>query len=137
MPALDHCHAKVVHALEKVGWVVNPKPFTLDLPSRQLYADILAERTDEDQREQIIVIEVKCFANPDSEMHDFYVAIGQYLTYRSAIPDQQLDLNVYLAIPTHAYKSVFTEVGQSLVQSQQIKLIVVNLDQEEIEEWLE
>jgi len=53
VPALDRCHLQVVRALEKVGWRVSKKPFTLDLPTRQLYVDILAEQTNEEIEEWI------------------------------------------------------------------------------------
>jgi hypothetical protein len=81
MPALDSCHPQVVRALEKAGWNVSPVPHAIRVPGRRypLLADMRANRDEA----SIIVVEVKCFL--DDPIAELYVAIGQYMIYRSLL----------------------------------------------------
>ncbi|MEM6530093.1 MAG: element excision factor XisH family protein, partial [Chloroflexota bacterium] len=85
MPAIDHCHEQVKHALQKENWSITSDPYTITLPDRFLYIDLEAQRGSNGQTEQIILVEVKCFSSVNRITHDLYVAIGQYVTYRVAI----------------------------------------------------
>lgn len=78
MPALDKCHAQIVHALEKAGYEVAPKAFRLDTAINELFIDILATRTVETRTQEIVVVEAKCFSDPRAQMVDLYTALGQY-----------------------------------------------------------
>jgi glucose-6-phosphate 1-dehydrogenase len=100
------------------------------------HVDILATRSNEDEEQQIIVVEAKCFSNPDKETTDLYTAIGQYMVYRKVLKSINPSLSIYLAVPTHAYHGIFKEIGMNLVRDENIRLIVINLETEEIEEWL-
>jgi hypothetical protein len=132
MPALDKCHDQVVRALEKEGWIIAPKPHLLVVPERHpLLADLKARRgTDE-----IIIVEVKCFE--DDELSELYTAIGQYLVYRSLIKQKNPRRKLYLAVPSPAYHGIFRQLGMSIVVETGIKMVVVDLDREVIEKWLE
>ncbi len=133
MPPFDSCHPQVVHALEKAGWTVSPVPHAIRAPGRRypLLADQKAQR-DEDK---IIVVEVKCFV--DDEVTELYTAIGQYMIYRNLLRQSPSNLPVYMAIPTDAYYGIFRDMAMGVINEAQIKLIVVDLDNEVIEQWLE
>jgi glucose-6-phosphate 1-dehydrogenase len=137
MPALNACHSRVVLALEKAGWTVAAKPFTLASPVNNLFADIEAHRTVNGFEEEMIVVEAKCFQDSGNYMPDLYSAIGQYLIYQNLM--QQLGLNspLYLAIPSKVYYGIFEPLASSIVSKNEMKIIVVNLDAEVIERWLE
>jgi glucose-6-phosphate 1-dehydrogenase len=59
-----------------------------------------------------------------------YTAIGQYLIYRDLINKMEVIRPLYLAIPTTAYEGIFKEMAMGVIVTNQIKLIVVNLDLE-------
>jgi hypothetical protein len=84
-----------------------------------------------------MVLEVKCFQDPDAETNDLYVAIGQYLVYRSLLVERNLPYLLYLAVPTHAYTGVFQRMGIGAVQENHIKMVVVDIEQEVIERWID
>ena len=132
MPALDSCHVQVVHALENAGWTVSPVPHAIRIPGRRypLLADLRASR----DQEAIIVVEVKCFL--DDPIAELYTAIGQYMVYRSLLRQTPSNFPLYLAVPDYAYRGIFNEIGMAIVHEAQIKLIVVNMDNEVIEQWL-
>ena len=134
MPQLDSCHPQVVHALEKAGWDVSGDPYSLDTTLNVLFVDIEAWRTDGNP---IIVVEVKCFREGTSDMTSLYNAIGQYLVYRSLLSRLRKNRVLYMALPANIYHGKFQFFGMPLVNELQINLIVVDLDKEEIEQWIE
>lgn len=138
MPQLDHCHDQVVRALQKVGWDVGENPYILPVEGRRrpLQIDIYAHRTMNSHPEMIIIVEVKCFGDERSELNDLYTAIGQYIVYRNLLRQRNITDDLYLAIPLHAYEGVFRQVATPIMDEIQLKMIVVNLDKEEIEQWL-
>ena len=132
MPALDQCHEQIANALRKSGWEVDDKPYVIRLTSsRRFFIDIQAQR---DQNE-IIVVEVKCFA--DNQINELYTGIGQYLVYRSLLERKGISRSLYLAIPSTAYIQIIQELAIDIIVGEKIKLVVVDLDQEVVEQWLE
>jgi len=137
MPALDSCHPQIVRALEKAGWLVRPKPVELSSPVNLLYADIEAFRTTEDDEQEIIILEAKCFLNPNTSMHDLYVAVGQYLVYQDLMRRSNIHNPLYLAIPTEVYYRIFEPIAGPIASRNEMKIVLVNLEDEVIERWLE
>lgn len=43
---------------------------------------------------------------------------------------------LYLAIPLKAYHGIFEEMGRAVVDEVEMKLIIVDMEKEEIVEWL-
>lgn len=137
MPALDQCHEQIVRALEKAGWHVQPKPFTFAIAKgHTLQIDIEAERHDEDNFQTIIIVEVKCFPSNRADTEELYSAIGQYLVYKSLLIPRGQAEQLYLAIPENAYRGVFQRMGMAAVREYGVKMIVVDVESEEIVEWL-
>ena len=137
MPKLDQCHDQIVHALEKAGWTVSSNPYILRVENRRLYIDMFAQMTHPEQPKRIIIIEAKCFSDFRDELNELYTAIGQYLTYLGLLEEAGINDSLYLAIPTHAYRGVFQQFATPIMSKILIKMIVVDLEAEEIEQWLE
>ena len=84
---------------------------------------------------QKIAVEIKSFIGP-SKISQFYTALGQFISYRAALQQQETDRILYLAVPSNVYDSFFT-MGfiQSLVQQNQIHLMIYDIEQEAIAQW--
>jgi flagellar basal body-associated protein FliL len=66
MPAIDQCEPAVINALQKAGWAIVDRPFSIqvDKPKRAyVYADLKLHHNSNNQT--VIIIEVKCFAIHD------------------------------------------------------------------------
>lgn len=138
MPAVDNCQPKVVTALRKEGWLISNQPFFIGAGKAALYADIRAFKNDNGIPKEIIVVEVKCFANQRAYLDDLYGAIGQYLIYRNAMSYRQVFEPLYLALPITAYTTLFQRgVVVATINEIHMKLLVVDLDKEEISVWVD
>ncbi len=137
MPALDLYHDAVKSALIKEGWKIVADPFRIQYKDINLYADLAAERPIAAEREgQKIVVEIKRFVGR-SQMADFHNAVGQYTVYRSLLNKTAPDYKIYLAIDDITHQNFFTREGISfLVNASQISLLVVNVEQQEIVQWI-
>lgn len=90
------------------------------------------------QKDKIqIIVEIKSFQQP-SVIHSFYGAFGQYLAYRDALVEGEIDSKIYLAVSEETYER-FDEVKfiKRRFAQYQIKLIVVDIEQEIIARWIE
>jgi hypothetical protein len=79
MPAFDHCHDQVVRALQKDGWRVVRSPYTIYLPYRYVFADLLVRRENNGNVDQIAIVEIKCFSSNTNTTTELYTAIGRIL----------------------------------------------------------
>ena len=60
-----------------------------------------------------------------SKITDFYGALGQYLSYKIALQENEPDRILYLAVPDSTYESLFGEILiQKALQNYPVKLIV-------------
>jgi hypothetical protein len=136
MAALDSCEPQIIRALQKAGWAILNKPFMLRTDERTVFADFTAQRAVNGSTKQVIVLEVKCFANPQNDLPDLYTAIGQYLFYQAALVTRRLMLPVYLALPVQAYERLIRDsTVLAALQQAAIKLLIVDIDGEEIVQW--
>ena len=70
-------------------------------------------------------------------MTDFHSAVGQYMVYRNLIEKTAPEYALYLAIDDITHQNFFAREGISfLVQASQIDLLVVNIEQQEIVQWI-
>jgi hypothetical protein len=137
MPAVDQCEPQVIRALDKAGWRVVIQHLAIRLEGKRLvYADLEIHHKS-DQRE-LLIVEVKCFPDTRSALDEYYHAVGQYMLYRNALRLAG-DLSLlYLAIPITIYSTLFHSAAvQATLQEAKIKLIVIDLDREEIVLWLD
>lgn len=137
MSAFDQCHDQVVRALEKAGWRLEKAPLRVQVESRVAYIDAEMSRGMNGKRESLLLLEVKCFATKNATTTELYEAIGQYLVYRAMIVEREKPHAVYLAVPEHNFSDIFDSPVMRVLKESQIKVIVVNLEIEEVVKWIE
>jgi hypothetical protein len=137
MPAKDLYHDAVKAALIKDGWLILADPYRIQYKDVDLYADLAAERPIAAEREgQKIVVEIKSFVGR-SLMTDFHLAVGQYKVYQMLLQETAAEYDLYLAIDDITYTNFFSRDGINfLVRSSQINFFVVNIDKQEIVQWI-
>ncbi|MEQ8970078.1 MAG: XisH family protein [Coleofasciculus sp. C1-SOL-03] len=137
MPAKDVYHNAVKTALVKDGWTITADPYTIKFEELQLFADLGAGRTVIAQRnQQEIIVEIKSFIGR-SLIHDLQNALGQYIIYRTLLSVTNPTYKVYLAINQEIYENFFSQVAiQFIIQHNQVALLVVNIDAEEVIQWI-
>jgi hypothetical protein len=137
MPAKDTYHDAVKNALIQDGWEITADPYFIKYEDAELYADLAAQKPIAAQRqEQKIVVEIKSFIGR-SPMYDFHNAIGQYIVYRNLIQITEPEYNLYLAIDDLTYDNFFQRASIQLITKQNnLKIIVVDTQQERIQLWI-
>ena len=137
MPAKDIYHDVVKAALIKDGWTITADPYRIRYEDAELFADLAAEKPIAAQRnKQKIIVEVKSFLSP-SPMRDFQTALGQYILYRNLINLTEPEYRVYLAIKDSIYEKFFKRKSIQVVREQNnVFIIVVDMDQEKIIQWI-
>jgi len=137
MSAKDAFHGIVRTALLKDGWRITHDPYPLQAGSLDLQIDLGAEKVIAAEREgRKIAVEIKSFLGP-SKISQFYGALGQFITYRAALQDQEKERSLYLAVPSDVYERFFVmPFIQKLIGQNQVYLFVYNIKEEVIEQWL-
>ncbi len=137
MSRKDAFHNIVRRSLEKDGWTITHDPLQLSYELGKLYVDLGAEKILAAERAgQKIAVEVKSFLQ-DSAVYEFHSALGQFISYRTLLSEQYPEHMLYLAVPFDAYTSLFTtQFVRSIIESQNLKLLVYEPDREVIERWL-
>jgi hypothetical protein len=135
--AKDIIHVAVKQALIKDGWTILADPYPLQYAEFSLRADLAAERIGVDEGTvRRIIVEVKSFVGI-SFIHQFQQAIGQYSMYRDAIEMNGLGYAVYLAVSNEAYQDNFHQTAvQNSIKKHDLKLVVVDIDGEEVLLWI-
>ncbi len=138
MPAIDFYERHVINALQKAGWHLDDPPhYLLKVANRKLYIDLEAQRFDQNAVQSIIVVEVKGFEG-GSALRRLEEAVGQYVVYRALLEETENAPTLYLAVPMVAYAGILSEqVGQIVRKRVHIKMIVVDIEREEIVQWLD
>lgn len=137
MSALDACEPQIIRALEKDGWQIVAKPHHIIFDERIVFADFSARHVNEDDENFIVVLEVKCFTNPKNDLTELYTAIGQYQLYRAAMLTRNEVYPLYIAVPYAAYLRFVGE--PTLLHAFEItliKLVIVDIEREEVVQWL-
>lgn len=137
MPKLDIIHNAVKNALIKDGWSITDDPYVIQYRKTVLYADLGAERPIAAERDgQKLVVEVKSFIGA-SKIQDLKEALGQYDIYRYLLEETAPDRKLYIAISNVAYNTFFTQdVTQLILNKHQLPIIVVDIEIEEIMQWI-
>ena len=138
MAARDKIHELVKQALIKDGWTITDDPFTIEFDANtRVFADLGAERLIAAQRDkEKIAVEIKTFGGY-SPIHEMQSAMGQYLMYLSFLNRVEPERVLYLAISDTVYGHIFTrESFRFLVEQYTIKLIVVDIGNTEVVQWI-
>ncbi len=131
--AKDAIHDHVKRALIKDGWLVTHDPYRIEYGTQEVQADLAIKRPDGKIR---VIIEIKSFYGR-SFISEFEKASGQYRIYRRYLQLNNLDYDLYLAVSEAVYKSQFVrEEIKVLVDYNEIDLLVVNIEREEVVQWI-
>ncbi|MBE8967966.1 XisH family protein [Nostocales cyanobacterium LEGE 12452] len=136
MSAKDAFHTVVKTALEKEGWLITHDPYTLQAGTLELYIDLGAEKIIAAEKQgQKIAVEIKSFLSP-SKITDLYAALGQFIIYRIVLQKKEANRTLYLAVPSTVYNEFFLlPFIQSVIQINQLCLLIYNIEQEAIDQW--
>ncbi|MFM7448831.1 MAG: XisH family protein [Leptolyngbyaceae cyanobacterium] len=137
MPAKDIYHEAVKRALVKDGWTITADPYIIKYEDAELYADLAAQKTIAAERQgQKIVVEIKSFIGK-SPMTDFHNALGQYIVYRNLLQLTEPNYQLFLAIDDITYSDFFQRLSiQVIIQQNRLQLLITNISQEQIEQWI-
>ena len=107
MARKDIYHETVKRALDKDGWQITHDPFQVYVGRKRLAMDLGAERLISAQKgTRKIVVEIKSFVSR-SDVKDLQQALGQYVIYHQVLVEQEIDRELYLAVPQRTYDSIF------------------------------
>ena len=138
MPAIDHCEPQVIRAFEKEGWRLIEKPFFMRTGHRIVLADFSAAKGVNGDKRQIVVTEVKCFADRQQDMPNLYTAAGQYMFYRHVLDTNNILVPLYLAMPMIVYQRLVQDpVVLRVFRKIRIRFVLVDLEKAEIEQWID
>ncbi len=135
--AKDIYHDTVRTALEKENWVITNDPLTLKVGRRRALVDLGAEKLFAAEREgRKIAVEIKSFVSP-SPLHDLEQAMGQFLLYSKILEQQEPERTLYLAVSRLAFDRLFSEeIGQLMLSTTDLRLIVFSPESKEIVQWI-
>ncbi len=137
MAQLDTFHQVVKQALIKDGWQITDEPLYLQYGGVDYAIDFGAEPLIvAEKQHQKVAIEVKSFL-VDSLTYEFHKVLGQYVDYRLMLRRLQPERILYVAVPVDVYHGFFQiPFIQEVVEEMQMKLVVYDIEQEEIEQWI-
>ncbi len=137
MPARDLYHDCVREALVSDGWTITHDPYRIPFGLQQVYVDLGAERTlAAEKGDERIAIEIKSFIG-SSPLHDFELALGHYLFYRSLIQRVEPQRKLFLAIPVEAFETTLTlPILEPPLQDFEIALLVFDPTRKAILRWM-
>ncbi len=135
--ARDFIHESIKTALIKDGWTITADPFELNFEEISLAVDLAAEKLLEAQRgSQKILVEVKSFLGR-SFAKEFQSALGQYQVYFGILESLGVTDTLYLAVSDVVYRRFFQQNAyQMLIERFQLRLLVVDIDNEEVVLWI-
>ncbi len=137
MARKDIYHETVIQALDKEDWKITDDPFRVRVGRKRLKMDLGAERLISAEKGlRKIVVEIKSFVGR-SDIKDLQQALGQYVMYHQVLVAQNIDRELYLAIPRRTYQTIFQdEVGKILLRNELLRLLVFDEVEEVIIEWI-
>lgn len=135
--ARDKFHNAVKNGLIKENWTITKDPLFLQFGGVDVYIDLGAEKLIAAEKDrQKIAVEIKSFLN-FSVITDFYIALGQFMTYRLILNEEEPERVLYLAVPADTYQTFFQLVfGQKAIKDYHLKLLVYNSKEEIIVQWI-
>lgn len=137
MAQLDKIHDAVKNALVKDGWTITADPFEIRYKDIRVYADLAAERPFTAERSgEKIVVEAKSFIGR-SNVSEFEKALGQYNLYLGFLEESAPEYNLFLAISDKIKSKFFDKIAiRYIIKRFALKLIIIDLEKEEIVEWI-
>ena len=138
MARRDVIHNAVRNALKNDDWHITADPYRIVYKDTTLEADIKADKLIVATREnRSIIIEVKSFLQ-SSFIHEFLSACGQYQAYGFLLEEKGQTETMYMAVSQDVYRREFrSEAVKVLVARFGIRLLVVDIENEVIVQWIE
>ena len=138
MAARDKYHNAVRAALEADGWTITDDPFQFKVDGTKFQVDLGAEKLLAAEKEgRKIVVEIKSFLRA-SLLTDFHHALGQCMSYKSAMRLAKIDRILYLAVPIRAYDEMQdSRFYFEALRDAGIHLLVFDIEKEKIISWTE
>lgn len=135
--AKDRFHQVVKAALTKDGWNITYDPLKIKVGGVEMEIDLGAERLlAADRGDEKIAVEIKSFLASASAISEFHTALGQFINYRAALRIEEPERTLYLAIPELIYNSFFQlDFPASILQENSVKLIIYDIELEQISQW--
>ena len=137
MARLDKIHGAIKNALTKDGWTITHDPYTLFYERQKIQIDLAGDKLFTAEKEnRKIAVEVKSFLSV-SKMTDLYGALGQYDVYGVYLGELEPDRKLFLAVGEEIFRRFFERKAvQIVVQKKNIPIIVVDVEKEEVVEWI-
>jgi hypothetical protein len=136
MPRRDIYHDVTKRALQKDGWQITHDPLPYRIEDEQIFIDLGAERMIGAERGSTkIAVEIKSFLSP-SPLTDLQEALGQFILYQQFLAELEPDRLMVLSIPESASLFFKRRIAHRLFEVQQLRVMVVDIQQEVITEWL-
>ncbi|MDY6900402.1 MAG: element excision factor XisH family protein [Cyanobacteriota bacterium] len=135
--ARDLFHYIVRSALEKNGWVITDDPLSIRYGGVDIQIDLGAEKLlAAEKGTDKIAVEIKNFVSA-SKISEFHTALGQFINYRTALRLEEPERILYLAVPSAIYNDFFNlPFTKIIVAENYVKILVYDIDKEEIVEWI-
>ncbi len=135
--ARDLFHDIVRSALEKDGWVITDDPLSIRCGGVDIQIDLGVEKLlAAEKGTEKIAVEVKNFVSA-SKISEFHTALGQFINYRTALRLEEPERVLYLAVPLSVYDDFFKlAFTQIIAQENELKIVVYDVDKEEIATWI-
>ncbi len=135
--ARDLFHDIVRVALEKDGWIITNDPLTIRCGGVDLQIDLGLEKLIAAEKgTQKIAVEITNFVSA-SKVSEFHMALGQFINYRTALRLEEPERILYLAVSSAIYQDFFNlPFTATVVNENQLKIIIYDIDREEIVEWI-
>jgi hypothetical protein len=135
--AKDRFHDVVKRALEKEGWQITDDPYELKVDGVEFEIDLAAEQLlAAEQGDQRIAVAIKSFIST-SHVSEFHTVLGQFLNYRDALVKVEPERQLFLAVRQPVYVEFFQrKFIMSAVERYQLHLIIYDVEQEVITQWL-
>lgn len=136
--ANDKIHDAVVQALKNDGWQILREHFNIRYEELEIRIDIAAEHPAilAEKGGRRILVEIKTFGC-HSFIRELQNAVGQYTIYKNILALTGLDYELFLAIHETVYDAAFQQKATSqIIQLNQLKLLVVNVDSQEVVQWI-
>ena len=137
MPANDTIYPAVKNALIRDGWTITHDPFTAIFGGVRVHADLAAEKLLAAERgTERIAVEIKSFIGV-CPIHDFEVAIGQFMLYLSVLKRVDQGRKLYLAVSQDIHDTLFNREGiRAALDDYSIPRIVIRVAEEEVVSWI-
>ncbi|MBD2605299.1 XisH family protein [Scytonema hofmannii FACHB-248] len=135
--ARDLFHNIVRSALEKDGWVITDDLLTIRCGGVDIQIDLGVEKLlAAEKGTDKIAVEIKNFVSA-SKISEFHMALGQFINYRTALRSEDPERILYLAVPSAIYSDFFNlPFTQIVVSENNLKILIYDIEKEEIIEWL-